>query len=248
MAAHEFKSNLTEREAARERLKESLDVLAERANLQVQMQKEPVKMLGGASAVGAVLGLLIGTQFKRTKKIYVDAGSPVKYQKELVKAQKSQKGGGVGGALLATLGTLAVKTLSDRVLAPKLEEIANNMLEKAGEEPKTRATQPRAMERAAPSAGPSLSKSEAPVTTSGSGPRPMGTASTGSSAAASFLKPAPTGQAESYNDQASAEGSVPPVAASHDHPGMVPTPKSVVEAKAQGSAIAPDEKSNPNLR
>ncbi|OLV19401.1 hypothetical protein [Deinococcus marmoris] len=267
MADSNSTSGLTEREAARERLKVSLDVLAERANLQVQMQKEPVKMLGGASAVGAVLGLLIGTQFKRTKKIYVDAESPVKYQKELVKAQKSQRGGGgVGGALLATLGTLAVKTLSDRVLTPKLEEIANNMLEKSGEAPSPKAAQPRPLDRSAASTRPSLSKSEAPVASAGSGPRPMGTASTGSasatsattspSATASFLKPsAPTGQAQSFNDQAEshnvqagAEGSAPPIAASHDHPGVVPIPRSVVEAKAQGSAIAPDEKGNPNLR
>lgn len=255
-------SNLTEREAARERLKESLDVLAERANLQVQMQKEPVKMLGGASAVGAVLGLLIGTRFKRTKKIYVDAGSPVKHQKGLIKAQNAQKGGGgVGGALLATLGTLAVKTLSDRVLAPKLEQIAQNMLEKSGEAPRAKTDRPKQMERSS-SAGPSLSKREAPVATSGSGPKPMGTASasTNPSATASFLKPAsggqagsanqtvPTDQAESHNVQAGAEGSSPPMAASHDHPGVVPTPRSVVEAKAQGSAIAPDEKGNPNLR
>ncbi|GGO37442.1 hypothetical protein [Deinococcus humi] len=247
MADSNFKSNLTEREVARERLKESLDVLAERANLQVQMQKEPVKMLGGASAVGAVLGLLIGTQFKRTKKVYVDAGSPVKYQKELVKAQKSQKGGGnVGGALLATLGTLAIRTLSDRVLAPKLEEMANNLLEKAGEEPKSKTAPSGAKDRS--SAGPSLGKSSAPTAMSGSGPKPMGTASTNASATASFLKPMPTGQAESYNDQASAVGSAPPIAASHEHPGVVPTPKSVVEAKAQGSVIAPDEKNNPNLR
>ncbi|CAM3650368.1 hypothetical protein [Deinococcus frigens] len=242
-------SGLTEREAARERLKASLDVLAERANLQVQMQKEPAKMLGGASAVGAVLGLLIGTQFKRTRTIYVDAESPLKYQKELVKAQKSQKGGGgVGGALLATLGTLAVKTLSDRVLAPKLEEIAQNMLEKSGEAPKSRGERPKGTERSATSTGPSLSKSETPVAASGSGPKPMGTASTSPSATASFLKPAPTDQAESYNGQSDAAGSAPPMAASHEHPGVVPTPKSVVEAKAQGSVIAPDEKGNPNLR
>lgn len=207
-------------------------------------------MLGGASAVGAVLGLLIGTRFKRTKKIYVDAGSPVKHQKGLVKAQNAQKGGGgVGGALLATLGTLAVKTLSDRVLAPKLEQIAQNMLEKSGEAPRAKTDRPKQMERSS-SAGPSLSKREAPVATSGSGPKPMGTASasTNPSATASFLKPAPTDQAESHNVQAGAEGSSPPMAASHDHPGVVPTPRSVVEAKAQGSAIAPDEKGNPNLR
>ena len=247
MADYDFKDNLTEREAARERLKESLDVLAERANLQVQMQKEPVKMLGGASAVGAVIGLLIGTQVKRTKKIYVDAGSPVKHQKALVKAQKSQKGGGggVGGALVATLGTLAIRTLSDRMLTPKLEQLAQNMLEKSGETPKS-AAQPRAMQQSA--AVPSLDKSAAPAAASGSGPRPVGTASTNPSATSSFLKPAPTGQAESHNAQAGAVGSAPPIAASPSHPGVVPTPKSVVEAKAQGSAIAPEEKGNPNLR
>lgn len=243
MAGHDF-DHLSEREAARERLKESLDVLAERANLQLQMQKEPVKMLGGASAVGAVIGLLLGTQVKRTKKIYVDAASPVKLQKALVKAQKSQKGGGVGGALVATLGTLAIKTLSDRVLTPKLEQLANNMLEKSGEAPRA-AGQSRAMRPA--TAGPSLAKSAAPAAASG-GPRPVGTASTNPGATASFLKPASTGQAESHSAQAGAEGSAPPVAASHDHPGVVPTPKSVVEAKAQGSAIAPEEKGNPNLR
>ena len=94
---------LTEREAARARLKASVDVLAERANLQVQMQKEPLKMIGGASAVGAVLGMVVGRQFRRSKKIYVDAASPIKHQKALMKAQKKQGGQSVGGALVAAL-------------------------------------------------------------------------------------------------------------------------------------------------
>ncbi|MDV6374510.1 hypothetical protein [Deinococcus arenicola] len=251
MADYDSGSNLTEREQARERLKASLDVLAERANLQVQMQKEPVKMLGGASAVGAVLGLLIGTQVKRTKKVYVDAASPIKHQQELLKAQKANKGGGgVGGALLATAGTLAFKLLNDRVLAPKLEEMAQSLLEKSGEAPKVKQDKPRAMERAS-SAGPSLSKPETPAAAALPVHKTMGTATTNPSATASFLKSAPTestGQAESHNVQAGAEGSAPPMAASHEHPGVVPSPKSVVEAKAQGSAIAPDEKGNPNLR
>lgn len=263
MADYDSGSGLTEREEARERLKASLDALAERASLQVQMQKEPVKMLGGASAVGAVIGLVIGRQFRRSKKIYVDAASPEKHQKALVKAQSAQKGGGgVGGALIATLGTLAVKTLTDRVLAPKLEELAQNLLEKSGEEARSpstqsRAGQPKQIERSS-SAGPSLSKPAAPALAADSSPRPMGTASSGSattnpSATARFLKSAQvttqaTDQAGSFNVQADAAGSAPPIAASHEHPGVVPTPRSVVEAKAQGSAIAPEEKGNPNLR
>ena len=39
-----------ERDEARARLKASVDALAYRANLQTQMQKEPLKLLGGASA------------------------------------------------------------------------------------------------------------------------------------------------------------------------------------------------------
>ncbi|GGM15120.1 hypothetical protein [Deinococcus aerophilus] len=246
MADYDYMNPRTEREEARERLKESIDALADRANLQLQMQKEPAKLLGGASAVGAVIGLVIGRQFRRSKKIYVDAESPVKHQQALIKAQKSDKGGvgGVGGALVATLGTLAVKTLTDRVLAPKLEELANSLLEKAGESPKTTPGK-AASGRPERSALPSKPAAQTP--------RPMGTASTSSAATASFLKSAPDGAArpspnvaESYAQQAPAAGSTPPQAVNPEHPGVVPTPKSVVEAKAQGSVIAPEEKSNPN--
>ncbi len=244
----DYMEPLTDREEARERLKASIDALADRANLQLQMQKEPAKMLGGASAVGAVIGLVIGRQFRRSKKIYVDAESPVKHQQALIKAQKADKGGvgGVGGALVATLGTLAVKTLTDRVLAPKLEELANSLLEKAGEAPKATPG------KAAPARAQRAALPEKP---SGQTPRPMGTAGSSSAATSSFLKSAPDraarpspDAAESYTQQAPAAGSTPPPAASREHPGVVPTPRSVVEAKAQGSAIAPQEKSNPNQR
>ncbi|MFC6660175.1 hypothetical protein [Deinococcus multiflagellatus] len=96
MAAEPKRVYITEREEARERLKASVDALTREASLQVKMQQEPLKMLGGASAVGAVLGLVVGRQFRRSRKIYVDAQSPVKHQKALVKAQQKQKGGGVG--------------------------------------------------------------------------------------------------------------------------------------------------------
>lgn len=140
-------SSRSEREEARARLRASVDALAERANLQVQMQKEPLKMLGGASAVGALIGVVAGRQLRRSKKIYVDATSPEKQQKALIKAQKQhQGGGGVGGALVATLGTLAFKVLQDRVIKPRLEEMANGLLERAGQQPssggQTRPAQP----------------------------------------------------------------------------------------------------------
>ena len=129
---------LNEQEEARERLKASVDRLTEQASLQLQVQKEPLKMLGGASAVGAVVGLVLGRQLRRSKKVYVDAHSPVKHQREFVKAQKKAQQNNktnVGGALVATLSTLAFKVLNDRVIKPKLEEMASNLLERAGQAP-----------------------------------------------------------------------------------------------------------------
>ena len=139
---------MTEQEEARARLKASIDALIEQASFQVQMQKEPLKLLGGASAVGGVVGLLVGRQLRRSKKIYVDAESPVKHQKALMKAQSRQQSGpGAGGALIATLGTLAFKQIMEKVVTPKLEEVANGLLDKAGQSP---AGQSRALAPAAP--------------------------------------------------------------------------------------------------
>ncbi|WP_291429685.1 hypothetical protein [Deinococcus sp.] len=236
---------LTEREEARERLKNSVDALTQQASLQVNLQKEPLKMLGGASAVGAVLGLVVGRQFKRSKKVYVDADSPIKHQKALIKAQKSQRGGGVGGALVATLGTLAFKTVMDRVVTPRLEQVADTLMEKSG--------QPAG---SAKSAAPA--RASAQITPARGAPSTLGGAP--SSAAVSFTKaPASEGAAsaqsvQSYAQQAPAQGSVPPAPGTSAaletpaHPGVKPHPVSHVEAKAVGSPIAPDEMGNPNLR
>lgn len=217
-----------EREEARARLRASVDALTERANLQVQMQKEPLKMLGGASAVGTLLGIVVGRQFRRSKKVYVDAGSPSKHQKALIKAQQGQKGGGgIGGALVATLGTLAFKTLNDKVLAPKLEEFANGLLERAGQQPGQKSVQ----------------KAER-----GSEPKPARPASVKAGGTASFLK-RPAAGSESPASLSYAQQSMDSVKpAAPAHPGELPTPQSAVEAKAQGTPIAPQEKTNPNLR
>lgn len=234
----------TEQEEARERLKQSIDALAERANLQVQMQKEPLKMLGGASAVGALVGMVVGRQFRRSKKIYVDASSPLKHQKEFVKAQKKHQGQSVGGALAATLATLAVKTLTDRVLSPKLEQIASGLLEKAGQAPESgtgagaRTPGATAGRQAMPVRPAPAARSDTPATRPES---PTG--------AAAFLKRPATAQAqptapESAGVQAAADGSVPP--RPQAHPGIVPMPASHVEAKAQGTPLSAEEKTNPN--
>ncbi|GGB79869.1 hypothetical protein [Deinococcus soli (ex Cha et al. 2016)] len=210
---------LTEREKARQRLKDSVDALTQQASLHAQMQKDPLKMLGGASAVGALMGIVVGRQFRRSRKIYVDAQSPAKHQKALMKAQKNQKGGGgVGGALVATLGTLAVKTLMDKVITPRLETFADGLLDKAGQ-PRDRAAQPGTVQK-----GPGGQVS--PSYSSGVG---------------AFTRTAPAASAQSYTQQASAEGSAAPAPTSS-------APVSTVKAAAEGSPIAPDDLSNPNKR
>ncbi|WP_412028892.1 hypothetical protein [Deinococcus yunweiensis] len=210
---------MTEREAAREQLRASIDALSEQASLHVQMQKDPLKMLGGASAVGAVIGMVVGRQFRRSRKIYVDAGSPEKHQKALIRAQKTHSGGGggIGGALVATLGTLAVKTLTDKVITPRLEGYASSLLERSGTAPTPA--------RTAPAATPAPATPARPFTPVAATPEP-------SKAAA----PA----------QPTTAAAAPAVRATH--PGVLPHPPSVVEAKAEGSVIPPEQMSNPNRR
>lgn len=135
-----------ERDAVRQKLQRSLDNLADRANLQLQMQKDPLKMIGGASGVGLALGLLVGRQLRRSKKIYVDASSPKAQQKALVRAQaRSGKGGAsIGGALLATAATLAFKVLQDRVIAPRLEGLADQLMHRVDERQASRDQAPKA--------------------------------------------------------------------------------------------------------
>lgn len=211
---------LTEQEEARERLRASVDRLTRQASLQVQLQKEPLKMIGGASAVGAVVGLVVGRQFRRSKKVYVDAHSPVKHQKAFIKAQKKQAKGknDVGGALVATLGTLAVRMLTDKVLAPKLEQVASGLLAKAGQEGGGRSTTASARARAEK---PDLAA------------RPVTVPATAAPAVA-----VPVAAPTPAQDDAL---TVAPV-----HPGVVPLPESQVEAKVQGTPIPEGEKRNPN--
>lgn len=218
---------MTEQEEARARLKASIDALTEQASLEVKMQQEPLKMLGGASAVGGVVGLLIGRQFRRSKKIYVDAESPLKHQKALMKAQsRQQSGDSVGGALIATLGTLAFKQIMEKVVTPRLEDVANGLLEKAGQ-PTSPQARPAAFAAPKPASFPASSPSVGQ-------PASAPPSSPASSPVNSFLK-TPAQSAPAHQ----------PAPA---HIGVIAMPESKVEAKAIGTPINDDERLNPNAR
>lgn len=215
---------LTEREQVRARLKASVDALAEQANLHTQMQVEPVKMLGGASAIGAVLGMVLGRQLRRSKKIYVDSNSSEKHQKALIKAQKNAKSPSVSGTLLMTLGTLAVKTVTDKVIVPKLEIAAQGLLDQIEQGEGLQAQ----IQKATSPKKPTPEKS-----------------SVAQSPASPFLKkessPAASNSSEFVQQDQKANSK-----SKSSHLGVVTMPESEVEAKAKSSEIAAHELENPN--
>ena len=122
---------MSERDEARARLKSSIDALADKANVQLKLQQEPIKMLGGATGVGLALGVLVGRSLRRSKRIYVDAASSKEDQKSLMKAQSKKGGSSIGGAIFATVATLGFKVLQERVIAPRLGEFADRMMEQS---------------------------------------------------------------------------------------------------------------------
>ena len=224
----EVRLPLTEKELARERLRAKVDVLTETASLKGQMQMEPLKMLGGASAVGAVLGLVLGSQMKRTKKIYVDANSPVKYQKALMKAQQKEKGADLTGGLVATLMTVGVRALSNRLVRDRLHSLADDLLTKAGQPTPERKTQRSGL--------PTERRSV--MSTTPTAPNP---------AVSRFLKQEggeqhPLAQGQTAQPQgvgAAATSSTGPITSAE-------VPGSQVEAKAEGAPIEQGELRNPN--
>lgn len=231
----EVRLPLTEKELARERLRAKVDVLTETASLKGQMQMEPLKMLGGASAVGAVLGLALGSQMKRTKKIYVDANSPAMYQKGLIKAQQKEKGGDLGGALVATLVTVGARALSNKLVRDRLQTLAEDLFAKAGQAPQEGGQGQSATSRKAASSAQVAVVRPAPSTSSSAASNP---------AVSRFLKQgAGQPQTASVPGVAAEQGQVPEASGPVRHAEV---PGSTVEALADGAPIERSEMKNPN--
>lgn len=238
----EVRLPLTEKDLARERLRAKVDVLAETASIKGQLQAEPLKMLGGASALGAVLGLALGSQMKRTKKIYVDANSPVKYQKALMKAQQKEQGTDLGGALVATLVTVGARALSNKLVRDRLQTLAEDLLAKAGQAPEAGSGQPARTVSAPAQAQP---KPKAAVT---------GASTRDNPAVSRFIKGADQGQGTQTVQSSNLQVHVVQAGAAEAQAQPEPTgpvrhaevPGSVVEALADGAPIERSELKNPN--
>lgn len=125
---------MNEREAARHRLERAVNMLGDEASLKVQMQRDPVKIIGGATGVGVVLGALLGSQLRRTRKVYVDAYSPSKQQKAMINAQnRASRQGNLGNKLMGLAITFGIKYLQEQVLTPRLEGMAGKLESRAAE-------------------------------------------------------------------------------------------------------------------
>lgn len=134
---------MNEREAARQRLERAVNMLGNEASLKVQMQRDPVKVIGGATGVGLVLGALVGSQLRRTRKIYVDAYSTPQQQKAFAKAQARTQGqGSVGNKLIGLAITLGFKYLQDQVITPRLEAAAHSLEQKSSAPSRTETLRP----------------------------------------------------------------------------------------------------------
>lgn len=116
---------MTQSDEAKRHLEESLNTLQESTSLHVKLQQDPLKKIGMAVGAGLLLGVLIGRSTKKTKIVKVAGGKNVEQAKEAAASK-----GALSGVILTAVGGLVLKVLQEKVLAPKLEELADQLLER----------------------------------------------------------------------------------------------------------------------
>ncbi|WP_034337349.1 DUF883 C-terminal domain-containing protein [Deinococcus misasensis] len=116
---------MTQSDEAKRHLEESLNTLQESTSLHVKLQQDPLKKIGVAVGAGLLLGVLIGRSTKKTKIVKVAGGKNVEQAKEAAASK-----GALSGVILTAVGGLVLKVLQEKVLAPKLEELADQLLER----------------------------------------------------------------------------------------------------------------------
>lgn len=116
---------MTQSDEAKRHLEESLNTLQESTSLHVKLQQDPLKKIGMAVGAGLLLGVMIGRSTKKTKIVKVAGGKNVEQAKEAAASK-----GALSGVILTAVGGLVLKVLQEKVLAPKLEELADQLLER----------------------------------------------------------------------------------------------------------------------
>lgn len=116
---------MTQTDDAKRHLEENLNALQESTSLHVKLQQDPLKKLGMAVGAGLVLGILIGRGTKKTRVVKVAGGKNVEQAKEAAASK-----GALSGVIITAVGGMLLKVLQEKVLAPKLEELADQLLER----------------------------------------------------------------------------------------------------------------------
>jgi ElaB/YqjD/DUF883 family membrane-anchored ribosome-binding protein len=128
-----------QREAARVRLQNSIDLLTEKTDLHLKMQVEPIKMIGGSAGGGFLLGFLLGRRGRKIKKVFVERAKVRNVKTGNTTeahfiSSDTQKG--IGAAITGILVTTLLKIAQEQFLSPFLERYTETLLEKTKKDQK----------------------------------------------------------------------------------------------------------------
>jgi hypothetical protein len=132
-------SDEKQRDAAKLRLQESIDLLTEKTDLHLKMQVEPIKMIGGSIGGGFLTGFLLGRRGRKIKKVFVERGN-VRNLKSGKPTEahfvSSDNRKGLGAAITGIVVTTVLKIAQEQFLSPFLERYTATLLEKTKKEQK----------------------------------------------------------------------------------------------------------------
>ncbi|MFN8510134.1 MAG: hypothetical protein U0Z75_06190 [Deinococcaceae bacterium] len=119
-----------QRDQAKKRFQESVDLLVQKTDLHLKMQKKPVKMMGGSATGGFLFGFLFGRRGRKIQKVYVERGALQPIAKKKTETKKIPPWKGLQSAATGMLFTVFFNIVQEKLLAPFLETYADQLIEK----------------------------------------------------------------------------------------------------------------------
>lgn len=119
-----------QRDQAKKRFQESVDLLVQKTDLHLKMQRQPLKMMGGSATGGFLFGFLFGRRGRKIQKVYVERGALQTSVKKKAETKKTPPWKGFQGAATGMLLTVFFNIVQEKLLAPFLERYADQLIEK----------------------------------------------------------------------------------------------------------------------